>query len=664
MANPIIQLEKPIMLGEKVLMRDDGSITQDGMNVLDRLWRDKDANKPSILISYMDEDLKHITDELLDNTRDNGLPTFFLTIDIHDHWRSGFFYRLQDDKERFFVFDSAALEFFPLWKLDGYELEDLELTQPSEEDETLYFRNERLLAERGNEKTHLVTDSGCAMFALKYVHKLIDLFADKSYEEAKRLLMPREAVPDEQIAGVDYVFPMPDELLYLSHLSWARGRAKDTVAVEQRAQSRKIGTDHNRNNTVEYFVLKAAKKLTLYVGQELFSLAIQSNNWRELFASGNDYYLRPYINQQLQLLRGQNQALAVSREIPGLVIDSDERRLTFILGYLIYHNPFLSCDDIQFLLDIPAVRNAFYTEIIAPGSANRLLGVALARHRQIDIELLFPPLILSHLRGIIFTHFQSVIKFENFQKIKEAFDKTQEGDYSYNVLQVLRQIDIPNDECQKLASRFARDSFLRNFIVRQFQFEANERHFSKFYQFAELDKLLTWEHQIRRVPRAASLNVAHELLNCYNVAPAMYYPMIKQELEKVVGLEKLLAFVLIAHKERDEKAKQIVLGRLKDIREVYSARELSTSEDLFSSNEGDIAQAILTGGRLAFDIRKINFFIHRYKSQLAEALASGEMTSVHGRQSGHSAGFFCAPIVRERQDDIQQPLAKRHCSRT
>ena len=229
MKNPIIRLEKPIELGEKILMNRDGGITMEGMKALDKLWRDKDANKPPILISYMDDDLRTITGELLGMARGNGLPTFFLTMDIHDHWRTGFFYELQDDKERYFVFDSASLEVFPLLKLD-----DDKLTPSSEADEALFFRNERLLTEQGKEKTHLVTDSGCSMFALKYVHKLIELFADKSYEEAKRMLMPRDAVKDEKEGGVDYVFPMPDELLYLSQLSMARGKARDVVAVEQR----------------------------------------------------------------------------------------------------------------------------------------------------------------------------------------------------------------------------------------------------------------------------------------------------------------------------------------------------------------------------------------------------------------------------------------------
>ena len=399
------------------------------------------------------------------------------------------------------------------------------------------------------------------------------------------------------------------------------------------------------------------------MGQQLFSQAIQSNNWRELLASDSDCYLRPYITQQLQLMRRQNPEFAVPRETSDRIIDSDERHFTFILCYLIYYAPSLSCDDIKFLLDIPAVRNAFYTEIVSPGSANRFLGVALARHRQIEIEFLFPPLVLNQLQETIFTYFQTVIVFGNFQKIKESVDKIEAGDASSDELQVLKQIDIPNDKCQRLMDRFARDSFVRNFIIRHFQLEANENHFSKFYQFAELDKLFTWEHQIRRIPHATSLNVAHELLNCYNMAPAMHFPLIKQELEKVAGPEKLLALFLIAHKEQDEHAKHEFLGQLKHIREIYSSMELSTSEELFSSNDGDVAEAILAVGHVPFDIRNINFFIYQYKNQLRDALYSCGMMSVHARQSGYSAGFFCASIARERQDDIHQPLAKRPCIR-
>ena len=44
MNNPIIKLEKPIELREETLMHQNGSITQKGMEVLDKLWHEKEVN--------------------------------------------------------------------------------------------------------------------------------------------------------------------------------------------------------------------------------------------------------------------------------------------------------------------------------------------------------------------------------------------------------------------------------------------------------------------------------------------------------------------------------------------------------------------------------------------------------------------------------------------
>ena len=361
MDNPIIELHRPIELDKKILMRTDGSITQDGMKILDKLWREKKENekKPPISINYMCLNLESIIDGVLENDKGNGLPTFFLTRDESEHWRAGFLYNLPGEKIRVFVFDSAPLKTFPLCENDEDDSElDEEASEnsgeASEVDEelcTLYFRNERLLTESGEEKSHLVTSSGCAMFALKYVHKLIDLLADKTYEETIRFLMPRTATaPEEQKAGVNCVMPMPDELLYLSQPSRVRAMAIDTDAVERRVQRRATDASPDRNNTVRHFVLKAEKKLLLYVGEQLFSQAIQQNNWKIVLAPENQYYLEPFITALLPNL-GHGSHFS----------DHTIHRFTFILGYLIYHDNPLTHDKIKFILDIPGIKDIFYS---------------------------------------------------------------------------------------------------------------------------------------------------------------------------------------------------------------------------------------------------------------------------------------------------------------